>query len=102
MRLRSPNTGSVFTAGSRGRSGSGPARLQHPPRSAVVVAPVVPVQVIQAYGAAAARSVHEAAFADVDPHVADAAAAAEEHQVAGHQALGSDARSLPGEQVAGG
>ena len=45
------------------------------------------IQAVQAYRPAAAGSVHEAALADVDAHVADLAAAAEEHQVATGQAL---------------
>src|SRR5207342_1160902 len=72
----------------------------HGPR--VVVAPVRAVQPVQAHRSAGARRVDEAALADIDADVADAAFTAEEHQVGRHQSILGDAGSLERGQFARG
>ena len=67
--------------------------MQNPFGAAVVIAPVGAVQAVEADRAAGARGVDEAAFADVDADVADAAAPAEEHQVRGGEPVGGNARA---------
>ena len=62
--------------------------LQYALRTRVMVAPVRAVQPIEPDRAAGSGRMHETAFADVDPDVADVAGAAEEHQVGGRQPLG--------------
>ena len=69
-------------------------------RSAVMVPPVRTVQMVQADRAAGGRRMHESPLANVDADMADAAAAAEKHQVGGGQPVRVDSRPLPGGQFA--
>src|SRR5688500_5809946 len=69
-------------------------------RSTVMVPPVRTVEMVQADRAAGGRRVHESPLADVDSDVADAAAAAEKHQVGGGQTVRVDPWPLPGGQLA--
>src|SRR5690606_30348154 len=67
------------------------AGLQEP------AAPVAGVELRDGHVASGARGVQETAFADVDADVVDAlAAAAEEHQVAGHQRGAFDLLAVAG------
>ena len=68
--------------------------INNPAGPAVMVAPVGPVQRVQADRSAAAGRMHEAAFAHIDAYMADAAGRAEENQIGRRQAALIDARPL--------
>src|SRR6185437_9561847 len=70
------------------------ARREHALGEQEMIAPIVAVQMVQSNRAALVGCVHESAVADVDGHVVDAVAVAEEQQVARLQVIARDFRCI--------
>src|SRR6185312_5485838 len=74
--------------------GSAYARREHALGEQEMVAPIIAVQMVQSNRAALVGRIHESAVADVDGHVVDAAAVAEEQQITRLQVVACDFRRI--------